>query len=151
MDIARSQSAIPNPQSAIRGSALFSLAPRIRDERGAARGSSSGLGEAAITAGRSDTFLGARYRRIVRRRGKKKAMVAVGRSILVIVWHLLADPDTRFHDLGPDHFDRRVTTDANSRPSATGSPSNQPPDIQLNKRSRLRRELSRARSPPFSD
>jgi hypothetical protein len=42
-------------------------------------------------------------------------MVAVGRSILVIVWHLLSDPDTRYHDLGPDHFDRRVSTDANKR------------------------------------
>ena len=73
------------------------------------------LGEIAVTAGRTDTFLGARYRRIVRRRGKKKAMVAVGRSILVIVWHLLSDPDTRFHDLGADHFDRHVTTDANKR------------------------------------
>jgi transposase len=41
------------------------------------------LGEAAVIAGRTDTFLGARYRRIARRRGKKKAIVAVGRSILV--------------------------------------------------------------------
>jgi Transposase and inactivated derivatives len=73
------------------------------------------LGEAALIAGRTDTFLGARYRRIVRRRGKKKAMVAVGRSILVIVWHLLADPDTRFHDLGPDHFDRHINTNQKKR------------------------------------
>ena len=36
------------------------------------------LGEAAV----ADTFLGERYRRIARRRGKKKAVVAVGRSIL---------------------------------------------------------------------
>ena len=48
------------------------------------------LGEAAVAAGRTDTFLGERYRRIARRRGKKKAIVAVGRSILVIIWHLLA-------------------------------------------------------------
>src|SRR5680860_1434723 len=39
------------------------------------------LGEAAVMAGRSDTFLGERYRRIARRRGKKKAIVAVGRSM----------------------------------------------------------------------
>src|SRR3954454_21927001 len=50
------------------------------------------LGEAAVMAGRGDTFLGERYRRIARRRGKKKAIVAVGRSMLVIIWHLLADP-----------------------------------------------------------
>jgi transposase len=68
------------------------------------------LGEVAVLAGRTDTFLGARYRRIARRRGKKKAIVAVGRSILVIIWHLLADPDTRFHELGADHYDRHVNT-----------------------------------------
>ncbi len=68
------------------------------------------LGEAAVIAGRTDTFLGARYRRIARRRGKKKAIVAVGRSILVIIWHLLADPDTCFHELGADHYDRHVNT-----------------------------------------
>ena len=50
------------------------------------------LGEAAVAAGRTDTFLGERYRRIARRRGKKKAIVAVGRSILVIIWHLLPTP-----------------------------------------------------------
>ena len=73
------------------------------------------LGEAAVTAGRTDTFLGARYRRIARRRGKKKAMVAVGRSTLVIAWHLLADPDTRFHDLGADHLDRHINTNTKKR------------------------------------
>ena len=73
------------------------------------------LGEAAVIAGRTNTFLGARYRRIARRRGKKKAIVAVGRSILVIIWHLLADPDTRFHELGADHHDRHVNTTAKRR------------------------------------
>lgn len=63
------------------------------------------LGDAAIGASRTSTFLGARYRRIARRRGKKKALVAVGRSILVIIWHLLTQPGSRFHDLGADHYD----------------------------------------------
>ncbi|MGH3631111.1 MAG: hypothetical protein ACRDRL_27165 [Sciscionella sp.] len=45
---------------------------------------------------RTDTFLGERYRRLARRRGKKKAIVAVGRSILVIVWHLLSEPVVPF-------------------------------------------------------
>jgi transposase len=66
------------------------------------------LGEAAVVAGRTDTFLGERYRRIARRRGTKKAIVAVGRSILVIVWHLLADPQARYHDLGAGFYDTRV-------------------------------------------
>jgi transposase len=66
------------------------------------------LGEAAVVAGRTDTFLGERYRRIARRRGTKRAIVAVGRSILIIVWHLLADPTARFCDLGPGFYDTRI-------------------------------------------
>jgi transposase len=73
------------------------------------------LGEAAVISGRTDTFLGERYRRIARRRGKKKAIVAVGRSILVIVWHLLSKPDAGFTDLGPEHFARHVNTEAKKR------------------------------------
>jgi transposase len=61
------------------------------------------LGEVAAAAAKTDTFLGDRYRRLVKRRGKLKALVAVARSILVIVWHLLADPTARFHDLGADY------------------------------------------------
>jgi transposase len=68
------------------------------------------LGDAAAAAARTDTFLGERYRRIVKRRGKLKALVAVARSILVIVWHLLADPNARFRDLGPEHYTNRVAT-----------------------------------------
>jgi transposase len=52
-------------------------------------------GEAAAAAAKTDTFLGERYRRLVKRTSKLKALVAVARSILVIVWHLLADPATR--------------------------------------------------------
>src|SRR5690348_17178939 len=66
------------------------------------------LGNAAVSAGRTDTFPGDRYRRIARRRGRKKAVVAIGRSILVIIWHLLADPDARYIDLGSDFYDTRV-------------------------------------------
>jgi len=54
----------------------------------------------------SETFLGARYHRIARRRGKQRAVVAPGNSILVIAWHLLPDPDAQFTDLGPDWHDR---------------------------------------------
>jgi transposase len=66
------------------------------------------LGEAAAVAARGNTFLGARYRRLAKRVGKLRALVAVSRSILVIVWHLLADPTTRYRDLGPDFFDTRL-------------------------------------------
>jgi transposase len=73
------------------------------------------LGQAAATAARTNTFLGERYRRIVKRRGKPKALVAVARSILVIVWHLLADPTARFHDLGPDYHTTRFNADRKIR------------------------------------
>jgi transposase len=73
------------------------------------------LGEAAVGAARTDTFLGERYRRIARRRGKKKAIVAVGRSILVITWHLLSDPEARYTDLGPGFFDQRINAERRKR------------------------------------
>lgn len=66
------------------------------------------LGEAAIGASHTDTFLGERYRRIARRRGKKRAMVAVGRSMLIIIWHLLSDENAQYNDLGPDFYDKRI-------------------------------------------
>lgn len=61
------------------------------------------LSELATAAAKTDTFLGERYRRIVKRRGKLRAMVAVARSILVIIWHLLNDPTARYRDLGSDY------------------------------------------------
>ena len=73
------------------------------------------LGEAAATAARTDTFLGERYRRIVKRRGKLKALVAVARSILVIVWELLSDPSARFHDLGSDYHTSRINIERRMR------------------------------------
>jgi transposase len=88
------------------------------------------LGEAAAAAAKTNTFLGERYRRLVKRKGKLKALVAVARSILVIVWHLLSDPTTRFHDLGPDYHtihidkDRKPATSAdNSKPRLHRHPS----------------------------
>jgi transposase len=66
------------------------------------------LGEAAAAAARTDTFLGERYRRIVKRRGKLKALVAVARSILVIIWNLLAHPTARYQDLGSDYYNSRT-------------------------------------------
>ena len=43
------------------------------------------LGEVAAGAARTKTFLASRYKRIVKRRGKKRALVAVGNSILTII------------------------------------------------------------------
>jgi transposase len=73
------------------------------------------LGEAAAAAAKTNTCLGERYRRLVNRRGKLKALVAVARSILVSIWHLLADPTARFHDLGADFYTNRTDTDRKTR------------------------------------
>jgi transposase len=95
------------------------LSPRTIQSGAKQRGGKTGkgnpylkgvLGEAAAAAAKTDTFLGERYRRIVKRRGKLKALVAVARSILTIVWHLLADPLTRYQDLGPDWHTTRLNT-----------------------------------------
>ena len=67
------------------------------------------LGEAAAAAAKTkNTFLGERYKRVVKRRGKAKALVAVARSILVIVWNLLADPAARYQELGADYHDNKL-------------------------------------------
>jgi transposase len=73
------------------------------------------LGEAAAAAARTDTFLGERYRRLARRIGKLKALVAVARSILVIIWHLLSDPAARFCELGPGYHASRTSTQRKAR------------------------------------
>lgn len=65
------------------------------------------LVEAAQAAGRSkNTYLAAQYHRLAARRGKKKAAVAVGHSILVVAYHLIKYKTT-FHDLGGRYFDER--------------------------------------------
>jgi len=73
------------------------------------------LGEAAAAAGKTDTFLGERYRRLARRRGKLKALVAIARSILVIIWHLLADRATRYQDLGAGYHASRIDKNRKTR------------------------------------
>ena len=48
-------------------------------------------------------------------RADQKAMVAVGRSILIIIWHLLSDPEAHFHDLGPGFYDKRISASRQTR------------------------------------
>jgi transposase len=101
------------------------LAPGIKESAGKKKGKGSTghgnaylaaiLGNAAAGAAKTDTFLGERYRRIARRRGSKRAIVALGRSILVITWHLLSDPTTRFHDLGPGFYADRIDPERRKR------------------------------------
>jgi transposase len=93
------------------------FAPIDKNSAGKKRGGSTGkgnpwlastLGEVVAGLSRTDTFLGERYRRLARRRGKKRAIVALGNSILTIVWHLLADPEAHYYDLGADYHHNNI-------------------------------------------
>jgi transposase len=100
-------------------------APGVKESAGKKKGKNSTghgnpylarvLGNAAAAAGKTDTFLGERYRRIARHRGAKKANVAIGRSILVIIWHLLSDPEARYIDLGSGFYASRTDSDRRRR------------------------------------
>jgi transposase len=100
-------------------------APGVKESAGKKKGKNSTghgnsylariLGNAAAAAAKTGTFPGERYRRIARRRGAKKANVAIGRSILVIIWHLLSDPDARFHDLGSGFYATRIDPERSRR------------------------------------
>ena len=65
------------------------------------------LNQAAWAASRTKgSFLKARYHRLATRRGKKRAIVAIGRSILVSIWHMLSRQES-YQDLGADYYDQR--------------------------------------------
>ena len=68
------------------------------------------LGEASISVGRTQTFLGAKYRRLNTHMPRKKAQVAIMRTQLVIAHAILSDPAVEYQDLGPDYYERRADT-----------------------------------------
>jgi transposase len=90
--------------------------PGVRESAGRRKGKNAtgrgnpylagALGEAAVNAGRTQTFPGAEYQRMVRRMPKKKAQGAIARTQLVITHALLSDPDARYEDLGTDYYER---------------------------------------------
>jgi transposase len=64
-------------------------------------------GETAVAAGKTATREGARYRRLARRRGTAKALVATGNTQLKVSRKLLSSPGMRYQDLGADYYDRQ--------------------------------------------
>jgi transposase len=92
--------------------------PQVNKSAGKRKGSNStgrgnpylgaALGEAVTSASRTQTFTGAKYRRLAKRMPKKKALVATGNSTLAIVHALLSDPAASYHDLGPDYYEQRT-------------------------------------------
>jgi transposase len=95
------------------------LTPQARESAGRAKPAKTAkgnrylagaLGRVTLSLATTQTFYGARYRRIRSRRGPRKAVVAVARSVLTTIWHLVDDPDARYHDLGADYYEKRKDT-----------------------------------------
>ena len=114
-------SAFPTPAHLV---SWAGLAPAARQSGTRSRKPAKGQGDsylrgyctqAAGGTARTDTFLGERLRRLERRLGGARAWCAVGRSILVIVWHLLNDPQARYTDLGPGWHDLKTSRDKKIR------------------------------------
>ena len=101
------------------------VAPRPKESGGRRKGGSAtgkgnpyigaALGEAAVSVGRTQTFLGAKLRRLVRHMPKKKAQVAVMRTQLMAAHALLSDPSVEYADLGPGYYDERAGTARQAR------------------------------------
>ncbi len=73
------------------------------------------LGIAALSAARSnDTYFSTKYRRIASHRGPIKAVVAIERAMLVVIWNMLATGGT-YSDPGGDYFTKRRPERANQR------------------------------------
>jgi transposase len=99
--------------------------PQVKQSAGKRKGSNAtgrgnpylgaALGESTASAGRTQSFLGAKYRRLSRRMPKKKALVATGNSMLTIMHALLSDPDVRYTDLGADYYEARTHTRRQAR------------------------------------
>jgi hypothetical protein len=66
------------------------------------------LGETAASAGRTQTFLGAKLRRLCRHMPRKKAQAVIMRAQIVIAHALLSDPEASYQDLGPGYYEQRV-------------------------------------------
>lgn len=93
------------------------ICPQIRESAGRRKGrNAAGDGNAYLSAAISEAVMGslgtssfaaARYKRLIRRMPKKKALVAASNTMLTIIWHLLADPHATYRDLGADYHERR--------------------------------------------
>src|SRR6266851_6110833 len=78
------------------------------------------LGEAAVNAGRTQTFLGTKYRRLCKHMPKKKAQGAISRTQLVICHVLLSDPEAVYTDLGTDFYERKADIRGRARNHVRG-------------------------------
>jgi transposase len=101
------------------------VAPRARESGGKRKGNAAtgrgnpyigaALGEASASAGRTQTFLGAKLRRLCRHMPKKKAQGAVMRTQLTIAHSLLSDPSASYRELGPGYYEQKTGTRRQAR------------------------------------
>jgi transposase len=76
----------------------------------------SALSEAARAAARSKgTYLSAQYARLKGRRGSKKAAVAVGHSILLVICYHMLGRNRPYHELGEDYLHQRRSEEAHRK------------------------------------
>jgi transposase len=97
------------------------LCPGLNESAGKRKGSGTrhgdswlagALGDAAAAASRTkNTYLGDRYHRLARRRGRNRALVALARHILEAAWYVLTHR-CDYRDLGPDHYLRHAQNKA---------------------------------------
>ena len=74
------------------------------------------LTEAAWAASRTKgTYLSTKYQKLAARRGKKRAIIAIGHTILRLVYHILSDSNIRYIELGSDFADARQKQNAIKR------------------------------------
>lgn len=117
-EIGLDMSVFPTPEALVSWAGMAPVAAQSGGRAGRAKKGGGNryarrvLGGAGNGAARTHSFLGERHRRIRSRPGSgwNKASCAVGRSILVIVWHLLKDPSKRYEDLGPDFYAKHANT-----------------------------------------
>ncbi len=103
-------------------------APQVSESAGKRKGKNAtgrgnpyiagALGEAAVNAGRTQTFLGTKYRRLIKRMPKKKAQGAISRTQLIICHALLSDPDAVYTDLGTGYYEQRMNIRRQARSHA---------------------------------
>ena len=106
------------------------VAPRVKESAGRRKGNSTtghgnsyacgAIGEAAVNVGRTQSFLGAKYRRLCRRMPKKKAQGAIMRTQLVIAHALLSDPEADYRDLGTSYYEQRADIERHTRAHVHG-------------------------------
>jgi transposase len=96
------------------------VAPRVSESAGERKGKNATghgnpyiggtLGEASVSVGRTQTFLGAKYRRQCRQMPKKKAQGAIMRTQLITAHALLPDPEAEYIELGTDYYEQKADT-----------------------------------------